>query len=117
MASPYPGGLGVSARRRAAPWRPSRGVTSPNAVSGKRFREAGARLRFAIAAPLWHGYGVSSIKQVAGRRPKRVYDEGRHCAHPGCSTVISRYNKNEYCWRHFQPRPEPARVPVPPPKA
>ena len=58
---------------------------------------------------------MSSIKQVAGRRPKRVYDQGRHCAHPGCSTVISRYNKNEYCWRHFQPRPEPARIPVPPP--
>ncbi len=73
--------------------------------------------RFAIASLPWHRYGVSSIRQVAGRRPKKVYDEGRHCAHSGCSTLISRYNKNEYCWRHFQPRPEPARVPVPPPKA
>ncbi len=92
-------------------------VTSPRAVWDKRFRRFRAPSRFAIAARLWQGYGVSSIKQVAGRRPKRVYDQGRHCAHPGCSTLISRYNKNEYCWRHFQPRPEPARVPVPPPKA
>lgn len=60
---------------------------------------------------------MSSIKNVAGRRPKKVYDGGRHCAHKGCSTLISRYNKNEYCWRHYQPRPEPARVPVPTPKA
>ncbi len=92
-------------------------MTSPGTVSGKRFRWLGVFSHFAIAVRLWQGYGVSSIKQVAGRRPKRVYDQGRHCAHSGCSTVISRYNKNEYCWRHFQPRPEPARIPVPTPKA
>ena len=92
-------------------------MTSPGSLSVKRFQLLFPRSRFAIVARLWHGYGVSSIKQVAGRRPKRVYDQGRHCAHPGCSTLISRYNKNEYCWRHFQPRPEPARIPVPTPKA
>jgi len=92
-------------------------VTSPRALSAKRFRPFPGTSHFAIVARLWHGYGVSSIKQVAGRRPKRVYDQGRHCAHPGCSTLISRYNKNEYCWRHYQPRPEPARIPVPTPKA
>jgi hypothetical protein len=94
-----------------------RAVTSPGTVSGKRLQRLGDPSHFAIPIRLWQGYRVSSIKQVAGRRPKRVYDQGRHCAHPGCNTLISRYNKNEYCWRHFQPRPEPARVPVPPPKA
>jgi len=71
---------------------------------------------FAERGKLWHKYRVS-IKQVAGRRPKKTYEEGRLCAHRGCKTIISQYNKHQYCWRHFQPKPQPARIPVPPPKA
>ncbi len=66
---------------------------------------------------MWDVYPVSSIAQAAGRRPKKTYDGGRYCAHSGCDTVLSRYNKNDFCWRHYQPRPEPARVPVPLPKS
>jgi len=57
---------------------------------------------------------MSSIKQVAGRRAAKVYEENRQCAHPGCITVISRYNKHEHCWRHYNPVPRPAQIPSPP---
>ena len=39
------------------------------------------------------------------RRPK-TYQEGRVCAAPGCTTVLSRYNRDEYCHRH-----QPVRYP------
>jgi len=55
---------------------------------------------------------VSSIKSIAGRRPKKTYEQGRCCAHPECETVLSQYNKNTCCWRHFQPKPQPARIPA-----
>ena len=58
---------------------------------------------------------MSTLKQVAGRRPRKTYDSGRHCATPGCETKLSKYNKNEFCWTHFQPVPRPARI-APPPK-
>lgn len=33
------------------------------------------------------------------RRPK-VHKTGRVCAAEACSTVVSRYNKSEYCFTH-----------------
>lgn len=39
------------------------------------------------------------------------------CAADGCETVLSQYNKNKYCWQHFQPIPRPARIPGPSPKS
>ncbi len=33
------------------------------------------------------------------RRPK-TFDEGRTCAASGCITVLSRYNRSEYCNTH-----------------
>ena len=33
------------------------------------------------------------------RRP-RQYMRGRVCANPACDTVISRYNREEACFRH-----------------
>ncbi|MBU1225986.1 MAG: hypothetical protein KJ698_02065 [Actinobacteria bacterium] len=58
----------------------------------------------------------TSLNQVAGRRPAKTYDDGRVCAHRGCKTVLSQYNKNKFCWQHFQPVPRPARIPGPVPK-
>ncbi len=34
-----------------------------------------------------------------GREP-RTYDRGRVCAARGCSTVLSRYNRQTMCWQH-----------------
>ncbi|HEX9890818.1 MAG TPA: hypothetical protein VGB28_01990 [Actinomycetota bacterium] len=33
-------------------------------------------------------------------RPSRTYGDGRVCAHEGCETRISTYNKATYCWAH-----------------
>jgi hypothetical protein len=33
-------------------------------------------------------------------RPNRTYARGRVCAHEGCDTRISIYNKSPYCWAH-----------------
>lgn len=33
-------------------------------------------------------------------RPNRTYASGRVCAHAGCETRISVYNKAEHCWAH-----------------
>jgi hypothetical protein len=59
-------------------------------------------------------WAMSTLKQVAGRRAAKVYDEGRRCGHPGCTTIISKYNRHERCWRHYQPVPRPAQVPSSP---
>lgn len=49
-------------------------------------------------------------KQVAirGQRPQVLprasakYPDGRRCAHPGCATVLSTYNRREKCWVHAE---------------
>jgi hypothetical protein len=33
-------------------------------------------------------------------RPNRTYSEGRVCAHEGCETRLSQYNKAQFCWAH-----------------
>jgi hypothetical protein len=33
-------------------------------------------------------------------KPNRTYTEGRVCAHEGCQTRISIYNRSEFCWAH-----------------
>jgi len=37
-------------------------------------------------------------------RPRRgeilSFGQGRTCATPGCQTTLSRYNRDERCWRH-----------------
>lgn len=35
-----------------------------------------------------------------GRRRPKVYSIGRECASNMCDTRLSRYNKNEFCFRH-----------------
>lgn len=48
----------------------------------------------------------------AARRNRRFvtsYREGRTCAHAGCDTVISRYNKESLCWHHADERDQAGR--------
>lgn len=33
-------------------------------------------------------------------RPNRTYAEGRVCAHHGCETKLSKYNKATHCYAH-----------------
>jgi len=33
-------------------------------------------------------------------RPSRNYGEGRTCAHAGCVTKLSKYNRREHCYVH-----------------
>lgn len=32
--------------------------------------------------------------------PNRTYGAGRVCAHEGCDTRLSQYNKATHCWAH-----------------
>ena len=52
------------------------------------------------------------ISKLHGGRPRKTYEGGRVCAASGCTTRLSAYNKNEFCWNHFQPVPKPARIPA-----
>jgi hypothetical protein len=36
----------------------------------------------------------------SGRRPSRTYANGRVCAHQGCGTRLSMYNRREFCHVH-----------------
>jgi hypothetical protein len=33
-------------------------------------------------------------------RPNRTYATDRVCAHEGCETRVSMYNKSAHCWSH-----------------
>ncbi|MEE9298473.1 MAG: hypothetical protein V3V29_05500 [Acidimicrobiia bacterium] len=55
-----------------------------------------------------------SLSKLSGGRPRKTYGRGRECTADGCTTRLSAYNKNEFCWTHFQPVPKPARIPTPP---
>jgi hypothetical protein len=35
-------------------------------------------------------------------RASQKYPEGRQCAHPGCSTRLSTYNRRDKCWAHAE---------------
>jgi hypothetical protein len=56
------------------------------------------------------------LSKLSGGRPRKTYGGGRTCSEKGCTTRLSSYNKNEFCWQHFQPVPRPARIPTPPKK-
>jgi hypothetical protein len=43
---------------------------------------------------------ISARRVTALPRVSRIYPEGRVCAHPGCFTVLSRYNAWDRCWEH-----------------
>lgn len=33
-------------------------------------------------------------------RPNRTFEDGRVCAHEGCDTQLSVYNRATVCWQH-----------------
>lgn len=39
-------------------------------------------------------------KLHGGVRPSRKFGEGRICADSGCDTLLSQYNRREYCFAH-----------------
>lgn len=41
-----------------------------------------------------------------GAKPQQQYGQGRKCAEPGCSTVLSVYNSNDKCYAHTEVVPE-----------
>jgi len=43
-------------------------------------------------------YRGASVRSLP--RPNRQYHAGRVCAHPGCTTKLSVYNKWNHCWQH-----------------
>ncbi len=38
-----------------------------------------------------------------GRTAKARAAKGRRCDHPGCSTMLSTYNRSSTCWTHSPP--------------
>lgn len=52
--------------------------------------------------------GTVALRAAApeGGRRSRRFPQGRVCAHPGCSTVLSVYNPRPHCFMH-------ADIPVP----
>jgi hypothetical protein len=38
-----------------------------------------------------------------GKSLKTSSEQGRHCDHPGCPTVLSAYNASSTCWTHTVP--------------
>lgn len=49
-----------------------------------------------------------AIWQTGGSRPP-TFPEGRSCAQPGCTTVLSIYNRREACSEHQVAKPHPPR--------
>jgi hypothetical protein len=42
-------------------------------------------------------------RRVTGKEPKKTateYGDDRRCSYPGCSTVMSRYNRGDRCYPH-----------------
>jgi hypothetical protein len=47
-------------------------------------------------------YSVQGSRPQALPRASRKYPEGRVCAHEGCGTRLSTYNRREKCWAHAE---------------
>ncbi len=48
---------------------------------------------------------VMKGNHIRGRlRAPRTYDEDRRCAHKGCTTTLSKYNRREHCYAHAPTR-------------
>ncbi|MEN8041673.1 MAG: hypothetical protein ABFR95_09240 [Actinomycetota bacterium] len=39
-------------------------------------------------------------KFTGSNRPPKTYSSARTCAHNGCGTRLSQYNKREFCFTH-----------------
>lgn len=48
--------------------------------------------------------GIRGSRALALPRANKKAAAGRVCAHPGCETRISVYNKRDKCWTHAEMR-------------
>ena len=45
-------------------------------------------------------YTLKGNRLRGGVRPSRKFGEGRICADKSCDTLLSQYNRREYCFAH-----------------
>lgn len=45
----------------------------------------------------------SKVKNGLALRKPKEFENDRRCAHPGCLTIVSKYNRDPKCWLH-QPK-------------
>ena len=45
---------------------------------------------------------IGAIRVRALPAASRTFGKGRVCGQPGCTTVISRYNRRDKCWAHAE---------------
>jgi hypothetical protein len=45
---------------------------------------------------------IRGARPQALPRPSQKFDAGRVCAHPGCETRLSVYNRRDKCWAHAE---------------
>jgi hypothetical protein len=88
-------------------------------VPSGRCADRGGRARWSIAgSDLVTSSGPDHVPpSVAdGVRPVRRnggvmrYGQGRVCFAPGCTTRLSVYNADTFCWMHQRPVPQPGRA-------
>ena len=47
-------------------------------------------------------FAIRGERPVGLPRASQQYAEGRVCAQPGCTTLLSKYNRREKCWAHAE---------------
>lgn len=47
---------------------------------------------------------IRGARTIGLPRRSRRYRDGRICAHPGCNTKLSTYNRRETCFMHSEVR-------------
>jgi hypothetical protein len=45
---------------------------------------------------------IHGSRPVELPRASQTYPRGRVCAHPGCKTRLSTYNRRDKCWAHAE---------------
>jgi hypothetical protein len=43
---------------------------------------------------------LQGVRPGNRRRKPKTYSEGRTCSSDECSTLVSRYNRSEFCFKH-----------------
>ncbi|MER3452890.1 MAG: hypothetical protein C4344_04315 [Acidimicrobiia bacterium] len=46
---------------------------------------------------------IGALPIRGNERPSRTYTPGRRCRHDGCGTILSIYNRDQYCYQHAPP--------------
>ena len=52
---------------------------------------------------------IRGSRAAALPKPSRQAERGRTCAHKGCDTKLSVYNRAEKCWAHAETKLSPLR--------